>query len=49
MRGVSEEEKGEELEQLLKDTMTNHETEVSIISEHRDNVENETKANKIYK
>ena len=32
------------LKQLLKDTMKNHETESSIISEFCDNVENETKA-----
>ena len=41
---VTDKEKSEMFKQLLKDTMKNHETESSIISEFCDNVENETKA-----
>ena len=41
---VTDKEKSEMFKQLLKDTMKNHETESSIISEICDNVENETKA-----
>ena len=41
---VTDKEKSEMFKQLLKDTMKNHETESSLISEFCDNVENETKA-----
>ena len=43
-RAVTDKEKNEMFKQLLKDTMKNHETESSIISEFCDNVENGTKA-----
>ena len=41
---VTDKEKSEMFKQLLKETMKNHETESSIISEICDNVENKTKA-----
>ena len=41
---VTDKEKSEMFKQLLKDTMKNHETEPSIISEFCDNVEKEIKA-----
>ena len=41
---VTEKEKSEMFKQLLKDTMKNHETDSSLISELCDNIENETEA-----
>ena len=41
---VTDKERSEMFKQLLKDTMKNHETELSLISEFCDNFENETKA-----
>ena len=41
---VTDKEKSEMFKQLLKDTMKNHETDSSTISELCDNIENETEA-----
>ena len=41
---VTDKEKSEMFKQVLKDTMKNHETDLSTFSELCDNIENETEA-----